>query len=198
MSRLFSVTLAPALGLALLALPLAGCDRESGTKAQPQAENKATAAPAKQGPVSRQFAGEVLPAFTATDPAGKTLDLAGLKGQPVMLNLWATWCAPCKAEMPVLDAIAGANAAKLRVVTVSQDMKGKELVVPYFAEAKFKHLEPWLDTKSDLSFSLGVADLPTTFLYDASGKEVARVTGAFDWEGEEARALIAETIGGKS
>ena len=100
--------------------------------------------------------------------------------------------------MPVLDAIAGANAAKLRVVTVSQDMKGKELVVPYFAEAKFKHLEPWLDTKSDLSFSLGVADLPTTFLYDASGKEVARVTGAFDWEGEEARALIAETIGGKS
>jgi thiol-disulfide isomerase/thioredoxin len=143
MSRLFSVTLAPALGLALLALPLAGCDRESGTKAQPQAENKAAAAPAKQGPVSRQFAGAALPAFIATDPSGKTLDLAGLKGQPVMLNLWATWCAPCKAEMPVLDAIAGANAGKLRVVTVSQDMKGKELVVPYFTEATSASAWAW-------------------------------------------------------
>lgn len=198
MSRLSSVTLAPAIGLALmLALPLAGCDRESGTEAQPQAQNSATATD-KANPVSRQFAGEGLPDFTTKDPSGKSLNLASLKGQPVLLNLWATWCAPCKAEMPVLDAIAGANAGKLRVVTVSQDMKGAELVAPYFAEAKFKHLEPWLDSGSDLSFDNGVTDMPTTFLYDASGKEVARVTGAFDWEGEEAKALIAEAIGSKS
>ena len=181
-----------------LAVSLGGCDRESGTGAQPQGDNGATEAAQKREPVSRKFAGEALPTFTASDPSGKTISLAGLKGQPVLLNLWATWCAPCKAEMPVLDAIAGANAGKLRVVTVSQDMKGAELVVPFFAEAKFAHLEPWLDTKSDLSFTMGAADLPTTFLYDASGKEVARVTGAFDWEGEEAQALIAETIGGKS
>ncbi|WEK47576.1 MAG: TlpA disulfide reductase family protein [Candidatus Andeanibacterium colombiense] len=192
MSRLSSIVLAPALGLALL---LAGCDRESASQAQPQGENKAAAPAGKLDPVSRKFAGEALPAFTATDPSGKTLDLAGLKGQPVLLNLWATWCAPCKAEMPVLDAIAGANAGKLRVVTVSQDMKGAELVTPYFAEAKFKQLEPWLDTKSDLSFKMGASDLPTTILYNAKGVEVARVTGAFDWQGEEARALIAEAMG---
>ena len=198
MSRLSSVTLAPAIGLALvLALPLAGCDRESGTEAQPQAQNSAAAPSDKPNPVSRQFAGEGLPDFTTKDPSGKSLNLASLKGQSVLLNLWATWCAPCKAEMPVLDAIAGANAGKLRVVTVSQDMKGAELVAPYFAEAKFKHLEPWLDTGSDLSFSNGVTDMPTTFLYDANGKEVARVTGAFDWEGEEAQALIAEAMGSK-
>ena len=197
MFRRSSITLAPAIGLALtLGLSLAGCDRESGTKAQPQAEKSATAAPAKQGPVSRQHAGEALPAFTATDPAGKTLDLASLKGQPVMLNLWATWCAPCKAEMPVLDTIAGENAGKLRLVTVSQDMKGAELVVPYFKQAGFKHLEPWLDTKSDLSFKMGAADLPTTILYNAAGKEVARITGAYDWEGAEAKALIAEALKG--
>lgn len=191
MSRSLSVTLALALGFAV---SLAGCDRESGPDAQPQGDVASTQS-AKEGPVSRKFAGESLPKFTATDPSGKTLDLASLKGQPVLLNLWATWCAPCKAEMPVLDAIAGEHAGKLRVVTVSQDMKGAEVVTPFFEQGKFAHLEPWLDTKSDLSFNSGASDLPTTFLYDASGKEVARVTGAFDWEGEEAKALIAEAMG---
>ncbi|OYX59752.1 MAG: hypothetical protein B7Y88_16100 [Sphingomonadales bacterium 32-64-17] len=164
MSRSLSVTLALALGFAV---SLAGCDRESGPDAQPQGDVASTQS-AKEGPVSRKFAGE---------------------------NLWATWCAPCKAEMPVLDAIAGEHAGKLRVVTVSQDMKGAEVVTPFFEQGKFAHLEPWLDTKSNLSFNSGASDLPTTFLYDASGKEVARVTGAFDWEGEEAKALIAEAMG---
>ncbi|HZF45034.1 MAG TPA: TlpA disulfide reductase family protein [Sphingomonadaceae bacterium] len=191
MSRSLSVTLALALGITA---SLGGCDRESSPSAQPQGDTAATQS-AQQGPVSRKFAGESLPDFTTTDPSGKTLSLASLKGQPVLLNLWATWCAPCKAEMPVLDAIAGEHKGKLRVVTVSQDMKGAELVTPFFEQAKFAHLEPWLDTKSDLSFNSGASDLPTTFLYDVSGKEVARVTGAFDWEGEEAKALIAEAMG---
>ena len=199
MSRLLPVSSTLSVGLAMMLMgSLAGCDRESGTQAQPQAANTATETAQKRDPVSREFAGEALPAFTATDPSGKTLDLASLKGQPVLLNLWATWCAPCKAEMPILDAIASANQGKLRVITVSQDMKGAELVAPFFAEGKFAHLEPWLDTKSDLSFSMGVQDMPTTFLYDASGKEIARVTGAFDWEGEEAAALIAEATGSKT
>ncbi len=195
MSRLPPVSLALAVGLAVA---LAGCDRQSAGDTQPQAAAAGGDSAKQADPVSRKFAGDPLPDFTATAPDGKTLSLAGLKGQPVLLNLWATWCAPCKAEMPVLDAIAGAQAGKLRVVTVSQDMKGAELVMPYFTEAKFAHLEPWLDPKSDLSFSMGAADLPTTMLYDASGKEVARITGAFDWEGEEAQALIAEAVGGAS
>jgi len=183
---LSSLTMVAALAL------LAGCDRESGSEVQQQ---EVEAPPARKT-VSRDFAGEALPQFTATDPAGKTLDLASLKGQPVLLNLWATWCAPCKAEMPILDAIAAENAGKLRVVTVSEDMKGAEVVTPFFAEHKFAHLEPWLDAKSDLSFNMKVGDMPTTFLYNAQGVEIARVTGAYDWEGEEARALIAEAIGG--
>jgi len=129
-------------------------------------------------------------------PAAKTLDLASLKGQPVLLNLWATWCAPCVVEMPILDQIAQANEGKLRVVTISEDMKGAEVVGPFFAEHKFAKLEPWLDSKSDLSFDMRVGDMPTTMLYNAKGEEIARVTGAFDWEGEEAQALIAEAIGG--
>jgi len=193
MSRLSPVSLTIAVGLAM---SLAGCDRESTPDTQPQGDTAAAEAPKKREPVSRGFAGEGLPAFTVTDPRGETLDLASLKGQPLLLNLWATWCAPCKAEMPILDAIAEGNKGKLRVVTVSQDMQGAEVVTPFFTEGKFAHLEPWLDVKSDLSFNTGVTDMPTTFVYDASGKEIARVTGAFDWEGEEAAALIAEAIGG--
>lgn len=193
MSRLSPVPFALALSFAVL---LAGCDSESASTAQPQGDTASAQAPEKRDPVSRQFVGETLPAFTTTDPDGKTLDLASLKGGPVLLNLWATWCAPCKAEMPILDAIAAEHQGKLRVVTVSQDMQGAEVVSPFFKEGKFAHLEPWLDNKSDLSFNMGISDMPTTFLYDASGKEIARVTGAFDWEGEEAKALIAEVIGG--
>jgi thiol-disulfide isomerase/thioredoxin len=189
MTRLSASSLAMVAALALLG----GCDRESAPDTQPQ---EAEAPPARQA-VSREFAGSELPKFVATDPSGKTLDLAGLKGQPVLLNLWATWCAPCKAEMPILDAIAGANAGKLRVVTVSEDSEKSAAEVPaFFAEYKFAHLEPWLDVKQDLSISMQVGDMPTTFLYNAEGKEVARVIGAYDWEGEEAQALIAETIGG--
>lgn len=192
MARLSASSLA--LGAALILL--AGCDRESAGDAQQQEAQAGVEAPTAREAVSRDFAGTALPQFTASAPDGKTLDLASLKGQPVLLNLWATWCAPCKAEMPVLDAIAAENAGSLRVITVSQDMKGAEVVSPFFAEGKFAHLEPWLDVKADLSFNMRVGDMPTTFLYNAEGVEIARVTGAYDWEGEEARALIAEAIGG--
>jgi thiol-disulfide isomerase/thioredoxin len=188
MARLSASSLTLVAALALLG----GCDRESAPDTQQQ---EAEAPPARQA-VSRTFAGEALPQFTVADAAGKTLDLASLKGQPVILNLWATWCAPCKAEMPILDAIAGENAGKLRLVTVSEDGKdGAEKVAAFFADAKFAHLEQWLDPKQDLSFNMKVGDMPTTFIYDASGKEIARVTGAYDWEGGEAKALIAEAIG---
>jgi thiol-disulfide isomerase/thioredoxin len=186
-----SLTLVAALVL------LAGCDRESATDTQQQRAGAATESPAPRQAVSRAFAGAELPQFTASRADGATLDLAGLKGQPVLLNLWATWCAPCVAEMPILDAIAGANAGKLRVVTVSEDGKdGADKVAAFFAEHKFARLEQWLDLKQDLSISMQVGDMPTTFLYNAEGKEIARVVGAYDWEGEEAQALIAEAIGG--
>jgi thiol-disulfide isomerase/thioredoxin len=192
MARLSASSLTLVAALALLG----GCDRESAPDTQ-QPEAAAAQSPAPHQAVSREAAGSELPKFTATAPDGRTLDLASLKGQPVLLNLWATWCVPCKVEMPILDEIAGANEGKLRVVTVSQDGKEGPTKVPaYFAEAKFAHLEPWLDVKQDLGFSMNIGAMPTTILYDAEGKEVARVVGEYDWKGAEAQALIAETIKG--
>ena len=133
-------------------------------------------------------------AVNVTDPEGRTLNLGALQGQPVLLNLWATWCAPCVKEMPLLDALASEYEGRLRVLTVSQDMQGAEKVAPFFAQGGFAMLEPWMDPDNELSFAIGGGVMPTTVLYDATGQEVWRVQGDYDWSGEEARAAIDEAI----
>ena len=135
--------------------------------------------------------GEAAPAIPFTDSSGKQRTLADFAGKPVLLNLWATWCAPCVKEMPTLDALAVARGDALQVLTVSQDLKGAELVTPFFEKAQFKKLQPYLDTDIAWSMQLG-ANLPATILYDSTGKEVWRVIGDMDWMGAEAAALIAE------
>ncbi|WDA40009.1 TlpA family protein disulfide reductase [Erythrobacter sp. BLCC-B19] len=180
--------LIPALAL----LMLAGCDRAAEAPAQPVAGD-AAAAPATDT-VDRRFAGTAIPALQLADPAGKVLDLGAQDG-PVLLNLWATWCAPCVAEMPQLDALAGALEGEVRVITVSQDIRGGEVVVPFFAKGGYTRLEPWLDPDTQLSAQFtpeGV--LPLTILFDASGKEVLRVAGAYDWGAPEAEALIRDAL----
>lgn len=129
-----------------------------------------------------------MPDFVLRDPAGRELKLASLKGRPVLVNLWATWCAPCVAELPALDRLA----ARVRVVTVSQDM-GQPQAIPAFLKARGAvRLEPWLDPQGDLAMHYEVQTLPTTIYYDAAGREVWRMIGAHDWTGAEAAALLAE------
>ncbi len=174
---------------------LAGCSKED--PAAPQAEGTAAAADAGAltGEIDRSHAGDLLPAAMLSDPDGKPLNTAALSGKPVLLNLWATWCAPCVEEMPLLDGVAGDYGDRLRVVTASQDLEGASKVVPFFDKAKFAHLEPWLDRENRLSEALGGEGvLPTTVLYSASGEEIARVVGGFDWQGVEAKALIDEAV----
>lgn len=133
-----------------------------------------------------------MPDLTLTDPAGKTLRLPDLKGTPVLLNLWATWCAPCVKEMPLLDTLAADTKGKLRVITASQDMQGAEKVAPFFAGKRFAHLEPWLDPENELVFHFSGNNLPFTVLYDAQGREVWRVAGDLNWSAKENREKVAE------
>lgn len=108
------------------------------------------------------------------------------------MNLWATWCAPCIQEMPTLDALAGEG--KLKVVAVSQDLEGRKAAAPFLAKHGWTKLAPYADPKLGLSTGLN-ANLPTTILYDAAGKELWRVQGAMEWTGAEARALLGEAAG---
>ena len=180
------------LTLLVSTLCLAGCDRGAEDNAQQQGELP-DAKQGLSGEIDRSFAGELMPAVEVVDPTGQRLNLAALQGTPVLLNLWATWCAPCVVEMPMLDALADEFGDGLRVVTVSQDLRGQDNVPPFFAEKKFRNLEPWLDPENTLGFKFEGA-LPVTVLYDAQGREVFRVLGGYEWDSEEARVAIAEAL----
>lgn len=174
-----------ALGCAVL---LAGCDRESGQKAQPAAS---TAAPVQAGQIDRSHKGSQLPDFQLKDPAGKELNLASLKVKPLLINLWATWCAPCVAELPQLDKLAASNPG-IKVLTVNQDMDKLDRVAPFLAQKGGTSLEPWLNPDMSLAFQYGFETYPATIYYDAAGREVWRIQGERDWTGEDTKSLLAE------
>ncbi|WAT17803.1 TlpA disulfide reductase family protein [Aurantiacibacter sp. MUD11] len=174
---------------------LAACDNGGEEAVQENAALSPESATIElTGILDRSFVGEEVPQVTVTDPAGAQLALAEV-GEPMLLNLWATWCAPCVVEMPLLDELAVDLAGRVRVVTVSEDLRGAEVVEPFFAARDLPNLPRWLDEQNDLAFSFGGGPvLPLTVLYDAEGKELWRVIGAYDWGSEEARAAIEEAL----
>jgi len=184
--------LRPAIALLLLATSLTGgCDRQSEPQRQAEGANVAAASPAAPiDKLDRSHKGEAAPDFPFVDGAGKKHTLADFRGKPVLLNLWATWCAPCVKEMPTLDTLAVRAGDTLQVLTISQDFDAAK-VAPFFAEKKFRKLQPWIDTDTAFSTQLGV-NLPTTILYDSAGREVWRKLGDADWAGDAAAKLIAE------
>ncbi|MFW2831133.1 TlpA family protein disulfide reductase [Sphingomonas sp. ID0503] len=187
MRPVFASAIAPVFALAL-AFGIAGCDRNNAPQPQPKAE--ASAGPAAK--VDRTHKGEEAPAVPFTGPDGGPATLASFRGKPLIVNLWATWCAPCVVEMPQLDAIAAGAGGRFELIAVSQDMAGKKEVDPFFAEHKFKALRPYLDKQNVLMEALKAETLPVTIMYDAKGKEIWRVVGKFDWAGAEAKALVEE------
>jgi thiol-disulfide isomerase/thioredoxin len=125
------------------------------------------------------------------DPAGEPASIPQYAGKPVLLNLWATWCGPCVAEMPTLDALA-AREPGITVLVVSQDLYGQDKVRTFFEARKFRKLQANIDPELTLMKRLGINTLPTTILYDASGREVWRMKGMADWNGSAAARLISE------
>ena len=181
-----------------LLLGLVACDAASPADTQkadkPQAAAPRTAAPAARpaaaGEIDRSQAGKAAPAAAFTDKAGKSFRIADFKGKPVLVNLWATWCAPCLAEMPAIDRLAAREAGKLVVLPVSQDLEGWRAVDRFFKPGKFKTLTPYLDQPNELAMAVGAKGLPVSILYDAQGRELWRVNGPLEWDQPNVAALL--------
>ena len=182
----------------LLALTAAGCDRQSTPPEQANAQaNLTTASPdeatgsatAAQIGVDRSHKGEAAPATSFKDATGIPTTLAAFKGKPVLVNLWATWCGPCVAELPTLEALA--KSGKIRVAAISQDTAAAAKVPAFLTEHGAPTLTAYLDDKMALASGWS-ANLPTTILFDSAGKEVWRWNGGNDWNSAAAAKLISE------
>lgn len=182
--------------LLVFTFALSGCDRQSSPKPQEKAP-LASAQGSKAeltGAIDRSHKGAAMPDVQFEAPDGKMVRLADFTGKPVLVNLWATWCGPCVAEMPLLETLATREADKLQVLAVSQDMKGRPAVEKWWTQQGFKTLQPYVDAKADLGFALGGGSLPTTILYDKTGKEVWRMIGAAEWDSAQQMTLIEEAL----
>jgi thiol-disulfide isomerase/thioredoxin len=180
------------LMLAVLGLTSCGEAGDKGKTESLQASGAAEAPPLNT--LDRRFAGTPAPDVAMEEAPGKAGTLANVlaanKGKRVLVNLWATWCAPCLKEMPELDRLAAEEAGTLVVVPLSQDMEGWQAVNGFFAPGKFKSLKPLLDQPGSFGERLKAKGLPMSVLYDADGREVWRVAGVPDWNGAEVRAAL--------
>lgn len=191
--------------IALILMLLAACDTESAPKGQAQPESAAKAAAGikpdvglesangMRATLSYKFAGQAAPKAVFTGADGRDVTLADFAGRPLLLNLWATWCAPCKAEMPTLDALAELEEGRISVIALSQDLEGRKPVVEFFKSADIGNLEPYTDSDNAMLAAFGNAvALPTTILYDSEGREVWRVAGGVEWDDAEVAKLLRE------
>ena len=186
----------------------AGCDSASKQKEQaPQAIDAARAQKlggkrediglesdnGSKAVLTYAFAGTAAPKAAFTGADGRDVQLSDFAGRPLLVNVWATWCAPCKVEMPTLDVLAAREEGKMSVITISQDLEGRAPVQAFFKASKIANLEPYTDEDNALLSALGAnVALPTTILYDSNGKEVWRVAGGLEWDDAEVAKLLAE------
>ncbi len=193
------------LTILLLLMTLAGCDSSKPTEEQGQVVAK-EAGPMKGQPdkelatkggmtailsytVAGKQAGDMV--FTGAD--GRDVALTDFAGRPLLVNIWATWCAPCKAELPELDRLAASQEGKLSVIAVSQDLEGRKPVMAFFGEASISNLEPYTDKENALLQGFGGnVVMPTTILYDSDGKEVWRIAGPVNWGDPQITELLAQ------
>jgi len=132
--------------------------------------------------------------FTAEDGTDQTL--AAYEGKVVLLNFWATWCAPCRKEMPGLSALqADLGGDDFAVVTVATGPNPAPAMVRFMEEAGIDNLPLHTDPRQAFAHSMGVMGLPVSVLLDRNGQEIARLQGDADWSSDSARAIIAALIG---
>jgi peroxiredoxin len=210
-SRLFEVRSMPrvilfvfvfAAGLSLACGGRREASAPEGNAAARPAAKQAGAAPAT-APASAPATGEttvgsMMPAYSAQSLDGKSFDLAGERGQVVLLNLWATWCDPCRFEIPQLQKMQGQYAGRgFKVIGVSLDDAGASAVRPFVSEHKMTY-PIVLDTEGKLANILQTSVIPTTVLIDRKGKIVWKQLGVIEEGNAELKAALDSALNEKS
>ena len=150
---------------------------------------------APAGQLIRQAEPQTMPDLVFSSADGKPHHLSEWRGKTVLLNLWATWCAPCKAEMPSLDRLqAKLGSDAFTVLAISVDRAGMEKPASFFAGNGITHLTLYNDNTPQTLNGLRVSGLPVSVIFDKEGREVARLIGPADWDGPRAAAQIEEFI----
>jgi thiol-disulfide isomerase/thioredoxin len=132
--------------------------------------------------------------FTTMD--GEVKNLSDFRGRVVLVNTWATWCAPCIEEMPSLVGLQKAfGREEFLVLALNSDRGGARVVEPFLKEHGLESLAVYLDPRGNATRKLGVKGLPTSILLDAEGRELGRLLGTAKWDSAEAQSLIRAAIG---
>jgi thiol-disulfide isomerase/thioredoxin len=130
-----------------------------------------------------------VPAFH--DGMGREVTLAAFAGKVVVMNFWATWCYPCLKEMPSLDRLAARFRGRpFALVALNLDREGAVKAAPFLAEHRLSNVQLYIDPPGKVQRALGVTVLPTTVIFDATGREVGRLERPAEWDSHEARALV--------
>lgn len=125
------------------------------------------------------------------DEHGNDVKFSSFKGKVILVNLWATWCAPCIKEMPDLNELQKSlGGDKFEVVLLSENQDGIESSLKFLEENNITHLNTFLDTKRDVARAFKSAALPTSIIINADGYEVGRLVGPAEWNSGDAKALI--------
>jgi peroxiredoxin len=178
--------------LLVLLVLATGCKR--GEKATPTTDGKAGQKTATAAPATGTDVGSAMPEYSATNLDGTKFELAGKRGSVVLLNLWATWCGPCRYEIPELQRIHDTYAARgFAVVGVSVDESGVESVREFVLEQKMTY-PVTLDPQGTLANMLQTSVLPTSILVDRSGKIVWKKYGAILEGDEELKSAIEKAL----
>ncbi len=135
------------------------------------------------------------PAVEFADSAGAPVRLADFRGKVVVANLWATWCAPCRREMPSLVRLQQRFGGKIAVVAISEDTGGAKAVTPFIAKYGLTAIKTYLDPKSAVGQAFKVDGLPTSIVIDRQGVVRGRVEGEADWVSPKMLAVIEPLLG---
>lgn len=170
---------------------------------------KSNVEPGKSTSALEAFAVGAMANFTALEPEdpvtgvsfrdedGVERNFSGWRGKVVLVNLWATWCGPCRHEMPALDRLQAAlGGDDFEVAAISLDRGGMDLPRVFFAENTIQHLALYNDATARTSVALGAFGIPTTVLLDREGRLIGRLVGPAEWDAPEAIALIEAAIRG--